>query len=1048
MSTNSNRGELSEKFKEFFEGCSPEFEQANAIPYDTTMPQFTGTAYPHLRPDASYGLDPQTLLLNITPGTHPDLCSLIASDFLSHTRVPADYSITSMRVLRNPLIWARYQAEKQLRRQLAANRKEAVARERAKGTNNVHVQPPSAANEEDPEELYRDEIVYHGTHQIRVPAILINGLEPRMTVRANYGQGVYFSDSIEKCMQYVDYQASMEQEYCIILCCVLLGRVMVEPHEKSKRNMSPQIKFLPPAFDSAVEYDIYKEWVIIEKSQILPLCVINFKTANHADSYHRLGSFQSIFKGTGHYPNSITEIQKVCNVLVPFDNNSVVNTRAVAENLRDPETHEDDMLFNIFGIPHHKAKVRNLFIGGLREWVFVVPDANGATVMFFVTEYEYTQLVSASKNIQVLRNRLDEDRVRSLNSQSIQAFSIESEIRLIPNGAALVDLITAKLPEIQQVESQGHEVVTLINKLTADAVQAGGQQFLTSPQFLQVLHPHQAKRADLEAKYESLKSLFTGWTTHQFGMGKRVVEVLRPTLAKDIQENNARAERQAAAIEAERERTHNQGRMMIKTLSEQQVQEKLERSKADRAHADRLGHREEFVMKPIEVDTSRTRTWPLIVAELLMPWVMINQLRPEAMKHLNDTNWVNQDHRIRSVLGLPHAKVWWDVAPEVVFGGPTPHHSFWPLDPRKRLPNPTFFWFKDYLEWILKEKESRLRRFNQRHGATGAAALSSGPSQETAIQDQWDHVDPRLVQATRQLSSRFGLDGVSSISSSSSSEKAECPICQDELVIPGSRTTAATTAGTPETDPDKVVKLKSCRHCYHETCIGEWFRSKDAQLKCPMCNVMCTSGAKSGAAKKALLGPQKLGPMPDGALGYFFDVRLCCYFIYIVMPTHTIPEPTTTNPNATKTIPTDIRYAVVPFTSRLGPLLMMRILTLFYYGHLFKVGQSLTRGVNNVVVWNGVHLRTSMSGHYGFPAPNWEINCWTEINQKGVGMGLDEIVLGVPTADGRITHTGSAVAAQAAAAGVALPEALAAEMAAEELTQQLFHHDQPPLFLL
>ncbi|KAF8941816.1 hypothetical protein BGZ47_007154, partial [Haplosporangium gracile] len=261
MTSNSNRGELSAQFREFFEGCSPEFEQAHAVPFDTTMPQFTSTVYPHLRPDATYGLDPQTMLLNITPTTHADLCSMIASDFLAHTRVPADYSITSMRVLRNPLVWARYQAEKKLRRQLAASRRDAVARERAKGNTTVHVQPISAANEEDPEELYRDEILYHGTHQIRVPAILINGLEPRMTVRANYGQGVYFSDSIEKCMQYVDYQASMQQEYSIVLCCVLLGRVMVEPHEKGKRNMSPQIKFLPPSFDSVVENDIYKEWV-------------------------------------------------------------------------------------------------------------------------------------------------------------------------------------------------------------------------------------------------------------------------------------------------------------------------------------------------------------------------------------------------------------------------------------------------------------------------------------------------------------------------------------------------------------------------------------------------------------------------------------------------------------------------------------------------------------------------------------------------------------------------------------------------------------------
>ncbi|KAH7056446.1 hypothetical protein BKA57DRAFT_204384 [Linnemannia elongata] len=1061
MTSGSNRGEFSAHFKEFFEGCSPEFELAHAVPFDTTMPQFTSTVYPHLRPDATYGLDPQTMLLNITPTTHADLCGMIAGDFLAHTRVPADYSITSMRVLRNPLVWARYQAEKQLRRQLAISRRDAVARERAKGNTSVHVQPISAANEEDPEELYRDEILYHGTHQTRVPAILINGLEPRMTVRANYGQGVYFSDSIEKCMQYVDYQTSMEQEYSIILCCALLGRVMVEPHEKGKRNLSPQIKFLPPSFDSAVENDIYKEWIIIEKSQILPLCVINFKTANHADSFHRLGSFHSIFKGTGHYPNSISEIQKVCHVLVPCDNNALVNSQVAAEQLRDPDASEDDMLFNVFQIPHRKAKVRNFFIGGVREWMFAAPDRTGATVLFYLTEPEYTQLVSASKNIQILRTRLDEDKRSSLNIQSMQAFSIESEIKLIPNGATLVDLITAKLPEIVQVESQGHEVVALIEKLKADAVRTRGQMYLLTPQFLQTIQPHQARRAELEAKYEALKALFQGWTPHQFNMGKRVVEQLRPGLEKDIQESNARAERQAAAIESERARVLNQAMLMLKRLTEQQVQERLERSKVERAFADRLGRKEEFVMKSVEVETSRTRTWPLIVAELLMPMIMISQLKSETTKHLNDTNWVNQDYRIRSILALPHAKEWWDVAPEIVFGGPTPHHSFWPINPRKRLPNQSFFQFKDYLDWMFQEKENRFRRFNQRHNTTGTTGSGSAGA---SIQEQWDGVDPGVVQATCQLSSRFGLvefnreirqaelgrmgtdligdlmmpaephmllqDGVSS----SAGTNAECPICQDELVIPGS-------------DSDRVIKLKSCRHCFHETCIAEWFKSKDAQLKCPMCNVMCTSEAKSSAAKRALLGPQKLGPMPDGTLGYFFDVRLCCYFIYIVMPSHTISEPTPTNPHATTTIPTDVRYAVVPFSSRLGPLLMMRILTLFHYGHLFKVGQSLTRGVNNVVVWNGVHLRTSMLGHFGFPAPNWEMNCWTEINQKGIGLGLDEIILGIPTADGQITQTGSAVAAQAAAAGVALPEALAAEMAAEELTQKLFDQDQPFLFL-
>ncbi|KAF9085528.1 hypothetical protein BGX23_009578 [Mortierella sp. AD031] len=1064
---NASKTELSDLFKPFFEDCPQDVEDRLAIPFDKTLPQFTSTVYPHLQADASFGLDPQTRLLNLDYATYTELCNTIAQDFFAHTRFPSDYDIKSVHVLRNPLVWARYQAEKQLRRRLAKERR---ARENPL---HPHAQPPSAANEEDPEELYRDEILYHGTHKTRVPSILMNGLEPRMTIRANYGQGVYFSDSIEKCMQYVDYQTSLDQEYSIILCCVLLGRVMVEPHEKAKRNMNPQIKFLPPSFDSAVEHDVYKEWVVIEKSQILPLCVINFKTSNQAECYHRLGSVSSLFRGTNHYPTSIHDIQKTCSVLTPFDNNaqSSISLREQAEQLRDPDTELADMLSNVFYIPINTAKFCNLILGGFREWLFIAPDSTGTKVWFYVTEAEKDQLISASKNIQTLKTRMDEEVLRAEEARKMQQHNIEAEIKLIPRGAELVVLLTDKLPEIDQVTAEGRELEVHIQHMTAQAVQAGGHQAVMSQQFLNARHPHDAKLKELQFKYEALQALFTSWTEHQFGMGKRVVAELRPALERAVQVDAARVERQTAAIAAERERTHRQGMMIIKTLTEQDAQQRWERSKQERLVAQRFGIREDFAMKTVEVETSRARSWPLIVAELLMPVLMISQVRMETTKHLSDTTWVNQHIRIRD-LCLQHAKVWWDVTPEIVFGGPTPHHQLWPFDPRRRLPNNALFSFNQYFEWIFLERESRVRRFNQRHNTRGSAATGSstdpleGLDRATFLQEQWEHIDPTIVRAVANLSSRFGtvyfnrearqaeLDQMGTDHVHRGATHALTGWRKqwflfwtgggDELVIPG--TNAVSTTATPE----KVVKLKSCRHCYHDTCIREWFKSKDAQLKCPMCNIMCTTGAKADATKNVFRGQraQKLGPQPDGILGYNFDVRLCCYFIYIVMPSHTVSEPTATNPNATRMVPTDIRYAIVPFTSRLGPLLMIRILTLFYYGHLFKVGQSLTRGVNNVVVWNGVHLRTSMSGQYGFPAPNWESNCWQEINQKGVAMGLDELVLSVPAADGRISRTAQALNSQALGAGVAIPEALAAEIAAQELSQRLFHQDQPSLFLL
>ncbi|KAF8942587.1 hypothetical protein BGZ47_006324 [Haplosporangium gracile] len=87
-----------------------------------------------------------------------------------------------------------------------------------------------------------------------------------------------------------------------------------------------------------------------------------------------------------------------------------------------------------------------------------------------------------------------------------------------------------------------------------------------------------------------------------------------------------------------------------------------------------------------------------------------------------------------------------------------------------------------------------------------------------------------------------------------------------------------------------------------------------------------------------------------------------------------------------------------------------------------------------------------MSRSFGFPTLKCEKNCWAELNQKGIELGLDRIVLRVTTAYRRITHTGLAVATQAATAGVAIPEALTSAMAAEELTQKLSHQDQPLSF--
>ncbi|KAF9136169.1 hypothetical protein BGW39_005551 [Mortierella sp. 14UC] len=243
---------------------------------------------------------PQTAtpsLIDIPRSVFATLFDSISNDFYAHAKCPTDYTIRRIQVLCNPIVRTRYQAEKQLRRRRELERqldaRANIHRCLIHGNNTRSVMetlnntPPPLTLA--PEELFKDEVLFHGTSKAHLPSILANGLDPRLSQRRNnnlssktsnlsntinnYGAGCYFSDSIEKCMQYVDDQTEIEQEYSVLLCAVLVGRVLVEPEDRQARVLSQETFFLPEGFD---------------KAQILPLCVIHFKATNNPSSYLRL----------------------------------------------------------------------------------------------------------------------------------------------------------------------------------------------------------------------------------------------------------------------------------------------------------------------------------------------------------------------------------------------------------------------------------------------------------------------------------------------------------------------------------------------------------------------------------------------------------------------------------------------------------------------------------------------------------------------------------------------------------------------------------------
>ncbi|KAF9954975.1 putative E3 ubiquitin-protein ligase dtx2 [Mortierella alpina] len=1047
--------EFSDLFRPFFEDCPPEVEAAASIPIDQPLP--SPSVLP-LWPVKAPAQDPGPIkLLNLDPNTYPDLCRVVAGDFYSHTRDRSDYSIQSVHVLRNPFVWKRYQAEKQLRRQLAQEE-----REKRKQATATPSSPLSSAQDDkdnlDPVELFRDEVLFHGTHKKHLPSILLNGLDPRTTTRASYGKGVYFSDAIEKCTGYIDPQVSMDQEYSIIICCVLLGNVLVEPY--SNKTLNSQTMFLPTGYDSAVAQGLFQEWIVYEKSQILPLCVVNFKTTNKPDSFFRLSNPTVLLGGASVYPSGFEDIPAICTVQTPTDD-SLDSLNAQEQEWQRPNKAQELVLTELLNIPSATTLVCSLGHPPYKVCYIKQVDSAGAVTIISLLARQMEQMRAACLNVQTLQGRLDQD-VRSSNSyKASRTTFIAEQIARILDGERLVALSTEILPELERIQEEGKVVSTALEQLTMSALQTRRPDVLQSHDFLLAAHPYKSRLAELKATYDLKAAPLSNWTPEQH-RAANLVRKERQELEVYVRENEARHERQEAAIQVEKVRICQQARGMITNVTETEVERR--RNEAHQAVTDLI---KKFSFKLKEVDTSTTQIWPLVVAELLMPWLVAKQLSYEKLQLLNHTEAKKSFFQLVGVNSTIVSPNWWDIAPQAVFEHTMASSVFWPIDPRRRIPSRRLFALKDYIEWIFLERESRIRTQQQQ---TLQQGLSSGDlvglDLGQFMQEQWATLDPCILQSIQGLSSRGGvvvfkrkerqeeLDKMGSDllgglfvdaeehmlirdetpqqstpgAGASTLPPAECPICQEDLVLPKPGTSIGGAA------PDKVVKIKTCRHCFHEECITQWFQSAGSQLKCPMCNVMCSTKNEKAAAIK-------LGPMPDAVMGYSFDVRLCCYLIYIIVPSHTI-----TTGDTSITVKTDLRWAIVPFSGRLGPLLMIRLICLFYYGHLFRHGWSLTRNRDNVVVWNGVHLRTSMHGAHGYPAPNFEMNCWDEINQKGVAMGLDELVLSVPLLEEKTAAALPVPAEAPTLDGFVMPPELAEELAIQDALENLFNERRPLLF--
>ncbi|KAI6195022.1 hypothetical protein M3Y96_01186900 [Aphelenchoides besseyi] len=183
------------------------------------------------------------------------------------------------------------------------------------------------------------------------------------------------------------------------------------------------------------------------------------------------------------------------------------------------------------------------------------------------------------------------------------------------------------------------------------------------------------------------------------------------------------------------------------------------------------------------------------------------------------------------------------------------------------------------------------------------------------------------------------------------------------------------TTNYSENDDMTIVQLGACSHRFHRSCVITWFRN---QPKCPFCQTTMST----------IHGPQpRDGRMVSeiclrGHLGGYEDVR---GFIKI---NYSFPNGTQTNKHLRPGVPYTgtHRECYLPNTDE-GHMVLEMLQLAFDRGLIFTVGDSITSGQQNTVVWNGIHHKTSRHGGpaaYGYPDPNYLNRVKAELAAVGI----------------------------------------------------------------
>lgn len=162
--------------------------------------------------------------------------------------------------------------------------------------------------------------------------------------------------------------------------------------------------------------------------------------------------------------------------------------------------------------------------------------------------------------------------------------------------------------------------------------------------------------------------------------------------------------------------------------------------------------------------------------------------------------------------------------------------------------------------------------------------------------------------------------------------------------------------------------MLGCSHKYHKVCMMQLIGNKK-WAKCPICSTIFGN---------------MMGDQPDGQMSHYVDKKTKCNGFHsgTIIITYNMYSGKRNGVNFTGTS----RTAYLPDTPE-GWEVFHLLKEAFDRKLIFTVGRSVTTGMDNQVVWNGIHHKTNTHGgasHFGYPDPTYFTRVKEELAAKGV----------------------------------------------------------------